>query len=324
MRKLLFKPFLQKHFLAKHFLAKIFIAITLLFCTFSLKATEYFTVQAKIKPIVAQKSFNQLTNKYIKIKDLRTDNLYLTKLESLLNTTYERFYPSVWSYVRIYDKTEPNFMLTQAGIIIQRRKNNGPVRQYVRSFDGKIEVPLQTAIDAVERAIQNEAKKQIQKHEEKNTTSQTDKSHKNRPSLNKIRFNLRHGAELLYDPADPANTKAKNVLVVQNISLGKLGTSHRLYTLEKEIISELSKLGLKPKNTEFWPHINLANLVSKDCKIINKLKELSKNKKSGISKILNSVFRIKSLPSCYLNFDKIIITKGSLKNSKTLKTLDIK
>ncbi|KKP28490.1 MAG: hypothetical protein UR12_C0018G0013 [candidate division TM6 bacterium GW2011_GWF2_30_66] len=286
----------------KMFLKTQLFLCSLLFCTTNLFSVEYFTVLVKIKPMVIQTSFNKLTKKYIKIKDLRTNKLYLANLESLLNATYKRFYPSTWSYVKINQTTDSNFTIVKAGKIIKRGN-----KEYVRSLDGKIEVPLQIAIEAVEKAINI------------NTKYYKNKLGKN--YKNKIWFNLKPDLELLYDPEDK-NTK--NTFIAQRISFEKLGENHRLYTLGTEVINELAKIGLKPKNNSLKPYISLAKLSAQDCKIINKLKDLEKDKNSGISKILNYACKTKNSQNFTNYFDKILISKSTLSNNTIIKTLGIK
>lgn len=276
--------------------------LLIIFFSINLFSIDYFTVLIKIKPIAIQESFNKLTKKYIKIKDLRTNQLYLANLESLLNATYKRFYPSVWSYIKIHEITDAHFAIAQAGTIIKRG-----IKEYVRSLDGKIEVPLQIAIETVEKALN------------KNTMLYKNKFGKN--YKNKIWFNLEPNLEFAYDHK---NKNEKNIFITQRISFEKLGEKHRLYTLGVEIISELTKIGLKPKNDPLTPYINLANLSAQDCKIINKLKDLRLNKKSGISKILSSALQTKKSLSNKHYFNKILISKGSLKNNVIIKKYNLK
>lgn len=287
MKKLFFKQFL--------------LSCTLLLFSSNIFAIDYFTILVKIKPEVAKKSYNKLTKKYVTITDLNTNQSYLTNLENLLNVTYKRFYPSIWSQVNIFEITEPHFTLAAAGTVIQRGNN-----EYVRSNDGKTEVLLQTAIDTVENAINNNTQYYKNKFGQKYES--------------RIGFNLKQGAEFLYDPT---NTTAANVFVVQKLSFGKPGVNHRLYTLGTEIISELAKIGLNPKFHGFKPHVSLANLASSS-DMINKLKDLEKNPQSGLAKLFALVSKTKKSPTDRHYFSEIFISKGTLKKSTKLASFDLK
>ncbi|MFC1842604.1 hypothetical protein ACFLYU_03025 [Candidatus Dependentiae bacterium] len=273
----------------------------LLLFTSNSYAIKYFTVLVKISPKIAKTSYSQLMNKKTSIYDKNKKKTYKVKLNPLVKGTYKSFFSNIWkkSPVNIFEVQTPHFTLALGGEVITK---NG--KQYVRSNDGKTTVSLSKATTTVKNAINKHIKYYKNKFGKNNYKS-------------KIGANLKNGVKFLYDPK---NKTAKNVFVVQELSFGKPGKKHRLYTLGTTIIKELKKIGLNPKYPGFRPHVSIVNIFSPNPNIINKLKNLEKNKKSGLSKIFKKV----SGTSNRFGIKEIVISVGTLKKSKDIKTYNLK
>lgn len=231
-----------------------------------------FIVTAKINPKVIKRAYKKLNDKKVNIKDKLSGKTYKNvDLDDLIRNKYREFFPKTWgtSYVKVYEQTEPHFTLAEAGNIISKNGKN-----YVQSYDGKTEVELKDAINAVKKAI-NEHKAEYKKL----------KGQQYKPEIG---YNLLEGAKFLYDPKAPSKS---NIWIVQELSFGQVGKHHRLYELGKAIQKELKNIGLEPKYyPAFKPHVSIANLdASKNTQIIDKLKDLEKNEKSALHKIFKSV-----------------------------------
>jgi len=278
MSKVYFKSFLT-----------VLLAVSL---SAQLAAKETLAIIAPVSRTIHNYSYNALTNNTTSVRALKTGRLYNNlKLFPLMNGAYRNFYKNQWNTTKlaIEKVTRPHITFG----IIGKVQGNHVIADSINGGTARIR------LSKVQKAVQRGLYKYRQ-------NQKTIINRKTKRAHGKVFLRLKGKAEFLYQ-----NMGTKNVFAVQYVISGHKnaqGKSGKLDSLAKYMRSALRKIGIKFKYG-FKPHVSIAKIWSPNATIIDKLKNLSKNQTSGLSKIFNQVRGSKSF-----HVNTILLNKYDPKN----------